>query len=131
VWLNYIPAPDSTLDLAGTWTICKDDLFHDTGTVTLPGDYIAHSLWRTIAVPAVNSGKTVMLSVEADRPFQAFINGTRVEYSGRPWTDAHVEMNITPWVHFGGDNRIQLVSTYDHGTIRNVDLDFYTPGNYP
>jgi hypothetical protein len=92
---------------------------------------VAHSLWRNIAVPADDAGKTVMLSMDADRPFQTFINGPRVEYSGRPWTNAHVEMNITPWVHFGGDNRIQLVSTYDKGTMRHADLDFYTPGTYP
>jgi hypothetical protein len=35
--LNYIPKPDSTMDLAGIWTTCKDDLFHDTGSVTWPG----------------------------------------------------------------------------------------------
>ena len=130
-WLNYIPAPLTTIDLAGTWTTCKDDIFHDTGTVTWPGDYAAHSLWRTVAIPASAAGKTVMFSMDADRPFQTFINGTRVEYSGRPWMNAHVELNITPWVHFGGDNRIQLVSTYDKGTMRNADLDFYMPGIYP
>ena len=131
VWLNYIPAPETTIALAGTWTTCQDDIFHDTGTVTWPGDYVAHSLWRTIAVPGQDAGKTVMLSLQADRPFQAFINGTQVEYSGRPWMNAHVEMNITPWVHFGADNRIQLVSTYNHGTLRNIDLDLYPPGDYP
>ena len=131
VWLDYIPAPQATVDLAGTWTTCQDDLFHDTGTVEWPGPYTAHSLWRTIAVSKDYEGKTVMLSMDADRPFQAFINGTRVEYSGRPWIDAHVELNITPWIRFGQDNRIQLVSTYNKGTMNDVTLDFYTPGVYP
>jgi hypothetical protein len=131
VWLNYIPAPETTIDLAGIWTTCQNDLFHDTGSVTWPGEYTAHSLWRTVTVPREEKGKTAMLSVEADRPFQAFINGTLVEYSGRPWMDSHVEMNITPWIHFGADNRVQLVSTYNHGTMRHIDLDFYSPGVYP
>ena len=130
-WIKYIPTPQATLDLAGQWTTCKDDLFHDTGSVNWPGDYVAQSLWRTIAVPPGNAGKTVMLSMEADRPFQAFINGVRVQYSGsRPWMDSHVEMNITPWIH-AGDNRIQLVSTYGHGTMRQVALNFYNRGTYP
>ena len=127
-WLNYIPAPDSTIDLRGSWTACKTDLFHDTGMVTWPGPYEANSLWRNISVPKDDAGKTVMLSLEADRPFQAFINGTRVEYSGRPWMDAHEEINVTPWIKFGADNRIQLVSNYNKGAMRNADLDFYTPG---
>ena len=131
VWLNYIPAPQATIDLGGTWTTCKDDFFRDTGSVTWPGDYTARSLWRVVAIPKENEGKTVMLSVEASRPFQTFINGTRVEYSGRPWMDAHEELNVTPWIHFGADNRIQVVSTYDGGNMRHIDLDFYTPGIYP
>jgi hypothetical protein len=131
VWLDYVPAPQSTVDLAGAWTTGKDDIFHDTGTVNWPGAYEAHSLWRMIDVPKENEGRTVMLSMEADRPFQTFVNGTRVEYSGRPWTNARVGLNVTPWIHFGQSNRIQLVSMYNKGTMKRVALDFYPPGIYP
>jgi hypothetical protein len=72
-----------------------------------------------------------MLAMEAQRPFQAFINGTRVEYSDRPWANSRVGMNITPWIRFGQPNRIQLVSVYNKGTLSRVALDFYTPGSYP
>jgi hypothetical protein len=132
-WINYVPKPQVTLDLAGPWTICKDDLFHDTGTVSWPGPYEAQSLWRTIRVPRENEGKTVMLMMEADRPFNAFINGTMVRYSSAdsPTVNSRVGLNITPWVHFGQDNRIQLVSHYGKGTLRRVALDFYDRGTYP
>jgi hypothetical protein len=131
VWLDYIPAPASTIDLAGAWTTCKDDLFHDTGSVTWPGDYEAKSLWRNIDVPKENEGKTVMLAISAQRPFQTFVNGTRVEYSDRPWADSRCALNITPWIHFGQPNRIQVVSTYGKGNVKRVALDFYAPGSYP
>jgi hypothetical protein len=130
-WIIYVPKPVSSVDLAGPWTICKDDVFHDTGTVTLPGPYEAHSLWRTINVPAEDAGKTVMLVQDAERPFVAYVNGTMVQYGNMPSAASHLEMNITPWIHFGQDNRIQLVSMYGHGTVGRFALDLYEPGTYP
>jgi hypothetical protein len=130
-WIIYIPKPVTTIDLAGAWTTCKDDLFHDTGTVTLPGPYESHSLWRTINVPQADAGKTVMLVEDAERPFVAIVNGTQVQYSDIPSSSSHVELNITPFIHFGQDNRIQLISVYNKGTIGRLGLDFYEPGTYP
>ena len=130
-WIIYIPKPAATIDLAGTWTACKDDLFHDTGTVTWPGPYEAHSLWRTITVPQADAGKTVMLVQDADRPFYAFINGTMVQFGGIPSGGSHLELNITPWIHFGQDNRIQLVSYYNRGSVGRIALNLYEPGTYP
>jgi hypothetical protein len=130
-WLTYVPKPVTTVDLAGAWTTCKDDVFHDTGTVNWPGAYEARSLWRTINVPKENDGKTVMLMTQSDRPFQTYINGARVEYSGTPTSSAHVGINITPWIKFGQDNRIQLVSVYGKGSVGRIALDMYAPGIYP
>lgn len=130
-WIIYVPKPSATIDLAGAWTTCKDGLFLDTGTVTLPGSYEAHSLWRTINVPQNDAAKTVMLVEDAERPFNAIINGTQVQYSRIPSANSHLEMNITPYIHFGQDNRIQLISVYNHGTISRLALDLYDPGTYP
>ncbi len=108
-------------------------MFHDTGTVTLPGPYSAKSMWRMVNVPKEDEGKTVMLMQEAGRPFHAFINGTMVRYSSGniPSTDAHVAINITPWIHFGQDNRIHIISNYPTGTVSRLALDFYDKGTYP
>jgi hypothetical protein len=130
-WLIYQLKPVSSIDLAGPWTICHDDLFHDTGSATLPGAYEGHSLWRTINVPQEDAGKTIMLVEDMDRPFQAYVNGTLVSYSGIPSSGSHLQLNITPYVHFGQDNRIQLVSFYNRGSIGRVALDLYEPGTYP
>jgi hypothetical protein len=130
-WIIYVPKPVSTIDLAGSWTLCHDDLFHDTGTVTVPGPYEAHSLWRTINVPADAAGKTIMLVEDMDRPFQAYVNGVLCSYSGIPSSNAHLQLNITPFLHPGADNRIQLVSVYNRGTIGRLALDLYEPGTYP
>jgi hypothetical protein len=133
IWIKYIPKPQATIDLAGPWTTCNADLFHDTGTVSLPGDYAANSIWRTINVPKEDEGKTVMLTTESGRPFHTFINGAMVRYSSAniPCTNAHTEINITPWIHFGQDNRIHLISTYPKGTMTHVALDLYDKGSYP
>jgi len=132
-WFNYVPKPEGTIDMAGEWTTCKDDLFHDTGKVALPGVYEANSLWRTINVPKEDENKTVMLAMEAGRPFHVFINGMMVRYScsNVPTTDARVGLNITPWIRFGQDNRIHMISRYGKGTITRVALDLYEKGTYP
>jgi hypothetical protein len=130
-WIIYVPKPVATVDLGGAWTTCSGDLFHDTGTVNLPGPYEARSLWRTIHVPQEDAGKTVMLVQDADRPFNAYVNGTLVQYGNIPSSGCHVELNITPWIHFGGDNRIQMVSMYGKGNIGRFGLDLYEPGSYP
>jgi hypothetical protein len=130
-WIIYIPKPAATIDLAGTWTICKDDLFHDAGTIAFPGPYEAHSLWRTINVPQDDAGKTVMLVQDSDRPFNAYVNGTLVQFGGTPSGGSHLELNITPWIHFGQDNRIQLVSYYNRGAPSRIALDLYDPAIYP
>jgi len=99
----------------------------------VPGPYEAKSLWRMVNVPREDENKTVMLMMEAGRPFHIFINGTMVRYScaNIPSTNARVGLNITPWIHFGEDNRIHLISTYGKGTITRVTLDLYEKGTYP
>ena len=96
-----------------------------------PGPYEAHSLWRTINVPQADAGKTVMLVEDADRPFNAYVNGTLVQYGEIPSAACHLELNVTPWIHFGQENRIQLVSVYGRGAISRIALDLYEPGTYP
>ena len=131
-WIIYVPKPVATVDLAGG----MDDLapaicFHDTGTVTLPGPYEARSLWRTINVPKEAATKTVLLVEDADRPFNAYVNGTLVQYGNIPSAGCHLGLNITPFIHFGQDNRIQMVSMYGKGNIGRFGLDLYEPGTYP
>ena len=39
---------------------------------------------------------------------------------------------ITPFLRYGADNAIELVSVYDHCEVRHVSLDFYDPAlTYP
>jgi beta-galactosidase/beta-glucuronidase len=99
--------------------------------VTLPGPYEGHSLWRTINVPQDDADKTVLLVQDMDRPFNAYVNGTLVQYSGIPSSGSHLQLNITPYLHFGQDNRIQLVSMYNKGSIGRLALDLYEPGTFP
>jgi hypothetical protein len=36
-------------------------------------------------------------------------------------------MNITPFLRYGEDNVIELVSPYDRYEVKHVSLDFYDP----
>ena len=96
VWIRHVPQPDSTIDLAGPWTLCKDDLFHDTGTVTLPSHFESKSVWRTISVPKEKEGKNVMLMLDGDYPFDAVVNGTLLKYGDVPKPNSRVGLTSRP-----------------------------------
>ena len=82
-------------------------------------------------MPQENAGKTVLLVEDAERPFTAYVNGTLCQFSGIPSSNPHVEINITPFIHFGQDNRIQVVSVYGKGNVGRFALDLYDPAAYP
>ena len=43
------------------------------------------------------------------------------------------DLNVTPWVRFGQNNTIELVSMNEptQGQVKTVRLDFHQPENYP
>jgi hypothetical protein len=69
--------------------------------------------------------------MRATRAFSLFINGTFIPFSGGPTKNGNV-IAITPFLHYGADNVIELVSVYDHCDVQHVSLDFYDPAvHYP
>ena len=131
-WLTWWPAPVASLDLSGLWVPSHDGL-HEEAPVPLPGPWDTMMARRTVSVPAVHSGRTVMLAVEQEgRVTGVIINGSymrRHHHAIGPRTD----LNITPWVRFGQDNEIVLVwgSSPGTATIRAVALRFYDKDLYP
>jgi hypothetical protein len=124
-WLSYIPEPQQTIDLAGTWATAPD-MLHISGEVHLPGPYSAKILRRTVSVAKALQGRTAVVTVTSTRAFGLFVNGTYIPFSGGPAKNGNV-MAITPFLRYGEDNQIELVSPYDHCEVRHVSLDFYDP----
>ena len=122
-WLTYAPNPATTIDLAGTWKMGKD-MFKIDGDVTLPGNYAAKLMRRSVVVSRELEGKTAVLTMRSQRAFSVFVNGTYLPFSGGPTKNGNI-MNITPFLRYGQDNAIELVSVYDKGEVKQVSLDFY------
>ncbi|MBA3937700.1 MAG: hypothetical protein H0X38_09575, partial [Planctomycetes bacterium] len=130
-WLAWIPPPRAAIDLAGTWATSPDLLQHFTGEVTLPGPYSCKVMRRTVNVPAEHRGQTAVVTIRATRAFGLIVNGTYIPYSGGPTKNGNV-LAITPFLRYGADNVIELISAYDRCEVSHVSLDFYDPGlGYP
>ncbi|MFH1842983.1 MAG: hypothetical protein ABIF77_07220 [bacterium] len=103
------PAPVETLEVAGTWQLQRDA---DSGLapVTLPGEMEGLYAATSFKVPADWKGDRVFVALDVDGSYAAFAvnekmvfhdlnSGLRVRY-----------MDVTPWVKFGADNRLTLVT---------------------
>lgn len=131
VWLWNWPKPLASQDLSGLWQPSQDMLRY-TAPVTLPGNYSAYGLRRTVTIPAEHAGRQVYVdAITEGRIIGVLVNGSFVRrfYHG---VDEHMNLNITPWVKFGSDNEIQLVSIWNSpttGRIKSVRLDFHDTDN--
>ena len=90
-------------------------------------------LRRSVTVPANLRGKNAVLSVDGSQELvSVLINGTSLRRHhhklGERWS-----LNLTPWVRFGAENEIQIV-TWEKpasGEVREVSLGFFDPKFYP
>ncbi|MDR3401447.1 MAG: beta-galactosidase [Chthoniobacter sp.] len=131
-WLWNEPAPNATLDLAGDWSPSLDVL-HYGAPIQIPGDYTALSLRRTVTVPAELSGNTTMIDVTTNGSlFGVLINGRWIRRYHLN-IGSHWSLNITPYIHFGAENEIEIVSrdSPSTGKVESVRLDFYKPEVFP
>ncbi|MGD0091810.1 MAG: beta-galactosidase [Planctomycetota bacterium] len=129
-WLSFVPDPVQKIALNGTWATAKD-MFAASGEVALPGRYEAKMLRRSVAVPKEYEGKDLVLSIRSERMFHVFVNATYLPFSGGPCRGGN-EVNITPYLHYGEKNDIQLISVYERGSIEYLSLHVYEKEqNYP
>jgi hypothetical protein len=130
-WLYYRPDPASQMDLKGSWESSDDALVFDKH-LTLPGAWDAHAARDTFAVPADKAGQTVLMHFDVDgRISGVIVNGTLVSRTHVQNTP-QFDLNLTPWIHFGQDNRFVLVCPgKQQATIKSMTLDFYQPGTFP
>jgi hypothetical protein len=132
-WLSYLPRPDNSVDLSGEWS-ASDDYLTFNKTVSFPGLWTGVAAKRTVTIDQKLSGKNVI--VDFDGPYSingVMVNGTWIEHQ-RTFAQTRWQINITPFVQFGGDNVIELIGTTVNerdNRQASVKMDFYTPGVYP
>ncbi len=131
-WISWEPQAPAKIDLSGTWLVSRDGLKYGDA-IPLPGKFDAQFLRRSVTVPAGYRGKNAVLTVDGSRELvSVIINGTSVRRHhhklGERWS-----LNLTPWVRFGADNEIQIV-TWEKpaaGDVREISLGFFDPQVYP
>lgn len=127
-WLWHRPTADTSIDLAGEWTPTRDGI-NATTTVTLPGTWNGMTARRRILVPASAKGRTAMLALESDaRIVGVVVNGAYVRRHHHIFGN-RVDLNITPWLRFGEENDLELVTweSPTQGQVQSVRLDFFKP----
>ena len=131
-WLSFEPTPPVRIDLAGKWTTSADGLTYST-SISLPGSFKTQFMKRTFNVDAKYRGTNAVLIVDGDPALVAvLINGKLVRHHhhmiGSRWS-----LNLTPFVHFGEENEIQLVRWNGEGSgaVRQVLMGFYPANGYP
>lgn len=131
-WLSYEPAAPAKIDLAGKWSPSADGLTY-TSPISLPGNFKTQFMKRSFTVDEKYRGQNAVLIVDGDPALVAvLINGKLVRHHhhmiGSRWS-----LNLTPFIHFGGDNQIQLVrwNGAGSGAVRQVFMGFYAANGYP
>jgi hypothetical protein len=131
-WLSYLPDPITSINLGGIW-IPTNDVLHEQTPIHLPGEWNTFMARRTVQLDRGLSGKNAILSMNSEGPVIAVIvNGSYVRRHHHD-NGADTELNITPWLRYGGQNRIELVRQGGPGAARvaSIALNFYDQGVYP
>lgn len=133
-WLYFRPQPAAGLDLAGEWVTTQDGLAW-SGRASLPGPWDAFMARRTVHVADSRRGMAAVVQVATAQPcgiYGVMINGRwvmRLHHDVGRLT----ELNVTPWIRFGGENEVCIVRRGGpgKGRVEAVRLDFHAAGTYP
>jgi len=131
-WLSFEPTAADKIDLRGEWSTSADGLAYGS-PVTLPGSFNTQFLKRTFSIDAKYQGKNAVLTVDgAPALVSVLINGRLVRRHSH-MIGARWSLNLTPFVHFGADNEIQLVRWDKSGLgfVREGFMGFFDPKAYP
>jgi hypothetical protein len=130
-WIAYHPEPAARVDLSGPWEISTDGLRYAL-PAPLPGPLVGKAARRTVKIDACHASRNVVVHAVAENYALAgvLVNG-RFVLRFRHNIGAEINLNITPWVKFGQDNELILVSNGGKGTLREISLEFHAQENYP
>jgi hypothetical protein len=108
------PAPTATIEVAGTWQLQKDA---DSGlsAITLPGEMNGLYAYTSFTVPADWKGDRVFVNMAVAGDYDAFALNEKMIFHPVNWYSPVTYMDVTPWVKFGGANRLTLIT---HGATQ-------------
>ena len=135
LYLHHAPPPKRRLPLTGTWD--AEDADGTPVLITLPGEAKAWAPTRTMHIPAEWAGKySIRLATEGG-PHDtagAIVNG-RLSRRHHHWFGNRCDIDITRFLRFGADNRIELFHAYGSGRrepkrpphwhLRTIELRLY------
>jgi hypothetical protein len=127
IFLSYRPDPAAHQPLKDHWSYAPDRLTYGPATalpLTIPA---AGAVRTALKIDAAQSARTVMVHLQAGVD-GVIVNGHWVAGFGNIY--GYVDLNVTPWVHFGRDNELIAV-LHEKTTIPDAWLEFYDQGVYP
>ena len=115
-WIEFIPTPAATLNLAGSWATSNDGFSFSGAPITLPGAWETAAgggisgAQTTTTVPSTWSGTDVVLAVASALGLgDVIVNGQWI-HAADGWLDTQntVRVNVTPYIAFGATNTFAL-----------------------
>jgi hypothetical protein len=108
VVIQMRPKPEQVIKVAGTWQM-QENADSGLNAITVPGEFNGLYAYTTFVIPADWKGDRVFVDVDVTGNFAAFaFNENKLFY---PMQNAPARyMDVTPWVRFGDDNRLTLVT---------------------
>ncbi len=112
-WLSYLADPQGSIDLSGTWTPYPDGVTPSV-PVTLPGT-LANALMaeKTFHVDLSLADRAIFTHFTVDLRYSqildVIVNGHLLESVNHAGYEPLFRLNVTPWIRFGAENRIQIV----------------------
>ncbi len=129
-WVEFIPAPSVTQDLAGQWAQSGDGLTY-AAPIPVPGAATAGFLQRTFTTDPKGAGDNAFVYVEGTGNLitidGVIVNGHFLGHNGP--RGAVFQINLTPWLHRDAPNTITIV--HSNYPLKTVELRYYAPGAYP
>lgn len=123
-WLAFVRRPAEILELAGPWIPSQDYLTNDP-PVSLPGPFRAKLLSRSVELPARLAGKQVYLRMRTSPGLTGcLVNGRYLRRHHHCLGDVTF-LNITPWLHAGHANQLEILGPGGDSEIHELALWVY------
>ena len=127
-WLWYWPDPVSSIDLAGKWDSSPDGLTFGN-PIPIPGPFEGNVVRTRVTIPAAERGQRVVVEFKTQGAIHNIIvNGHLVARHHHNIGD-HWELDVTPWINFGGDNQIAIAGEGSGRIIQSATIGFFRPGS--
>jgi hypothetical protein len=124
-WISYVPDPRQRESLAGEWRRYTSPL-QAAGKVQLPGPFQGQYAARTVVIDRTHANQDVLIHVDG-RAIQGVLVNGRLILRGERVYNSLFSINVTPYVNFGRENLIELVSRPDPQPtpVKAIEIRYY------